>query len=92
MLYTFITESEGSTVVEQFDSASMPEALRKWNEASVASPGFTEDQLFDSGSGGPTAVQDRVATWCFSGINGSGKFLLAHIVATAVPVPLRKEA
>ena len=85
MLYTFLTETEGSTNVDQYDGSDVGEALRKWNRRSRLRPGFSEGQLFDQGRGGPTPIKGRKATWCYSGTNASGQFFLVHIVATAVP-------
>lgn len=83
MLYTFLTETNGSTVIDQFEGRDLAKALRRWNKLSPVRPGFTEDELFDSGRGGPTPVAGRKATWCFSGINSKGQFFLVHIVATS---------
>ncbi len=92
MLYTFLTETKGSTTIDQYEGSDVRDALRKWNRLSRLRPRFTEDQLFDSGRGGPTPIKKRKATWCFSGMNAPGQFFLVHIVATRALGPRRPPA
>jgi hypothetical protein len=77
MAFTFFSEKEGSTFIEQFSGKDLVEALADWYGRSIVEP--CEQLEGDD----PTSVDTVKNVWCISGHDTGGKFFLTHIVATA---------
>jgi hypothetical protein len=80
MLYTFVTESGGSTFIEQFHGNHVEDALVAWSHASTAHPHFERTRLVRKDR--PTPITGLRGTWCFSGVDKNDVKYLVHIVAT----------
>jgi hypothetical protein len=76
MVFTFFSEKEGSTLIEQFLGKDLREALVDWYRESIVKP---EAPLEDDEPACVTAVKN---VWCISGHDVGGKFYLTHIIAT----------
>ena len=77
ILFTFITEKEGGTYIEQFPGASLEEATLRWYKESETRPGeLLEDRW-------PVPIDGRKNVWCISGMDDQDVFFLANIVATS---------
>lgn len=77
MTFTFVTEKEGSTVIEQFKGADVEDATLRWLQGSQTHPG--EPLEGDV----PAPVETVENVWCTGGHDAQGTFFLVHIVATA---------
>src|SRR4051794_10720798 len=77
MVFTFFSEKEGSTLIEQFLGRDLREALVDWYRGSIVKPEAPFDE--DDEPARVTAVKN---VWCISGHDVDGKFYLTHIVAT----------
>jgi len=77
MVFTFFSEKEGSTLIEQFLGKDLREALVDWYRGSIVKPEapFDEDDE-------PARVLAVKNVWCISGHDVDGRFYLTHIVAT----------
>lgn len=78
LIFTFFSEKEGSTVIEQFSGEDLHQALLAWHEGSIVKPGMPLE------GDEPTPVETAKNVWCISGHDPEGKFFLTHIVATAL--------
>jgi len=76
--FTFLTEKEGSTIIEQFEGRDVTEATLNWFHGSETKPG----KLLEGDE--PTPINDVTNVWCISGIDNQGVFFLVHVVRTAV--------
>lgn len=76
LLFTFFTEKEGSTIIEQFRARSMQEAILNWYKQSQICPGEPV------GGGEPVSVDTVENVWCFSGLDPNGRLYLTHVIAT----------
>ena len=76
IVFTFFSEKEGSTLIEQFLGKDLREALGDWYRGSIIKPEapFEDDE--------PARVLTVKNVWCVSGHDVDGKFYLTHIVAT----------
>jgi hypothetical protein len=77
MVFTFFSEKEGSTLIEQFLGKDLREALADWYRGSIVKP---KAPLFEDDE--PARVLTVNNVWCISGYDIDGKFYLTHIVAT----------
>ena len=75
--FTFLTEKEGSTIVEQFTAHNLLDAVVRWVHESQTRPG--EPLEGDV----PTPVEGIENVWCTAGHDPQGSFYLVHIVATS---------
>lgn len=80
MLYTFITEKEGGTLLEQFRGKNVEDALLKWSHASESKPRFDKERLVDED--GPVQITGLKQAWCFTGVDKNDVSFLVHIIAT----------
>jgi hypothetical protein len=80
MLYTFITETGGATLVEQFSAVSIEEALLAWRRKTEGTTCRDTNQLFEDQA--PTPVSGLKHVWCYSRIDKKDTFQLIHIVTT----------
>ncbi len=76
LIFTFFSEKEGSTIVEQFSGNDLSEAVSRWYGNSIVSPEGASE------SDGLAPVHTVRNVWCMSGFDRQGKFFLTHIVAT----------
>ena len=74
--FTFLTEKEGSTIIEQFTGADVGEAVLSWHRNSLTQPGEPLE------GEEPTPVDTVENVWCIGGHDPRGAFFLVHIVAT----------
>jgi hypothetical protein len=74
--YTFFSEIEGSTLIEQFTGKDLGEAMAVWYRESKIKP----EEPMDGDE--PAPVQTVKNVWCTSGYDLKGKFYLTHIIAT----------
>ena len=80
MLFTFVTEVAGSTIVEQSDGSNVVDAVRRWVRSSAFGPEFNEDVVdIDA-----TPVSGVADVWCVSGLTKRGDFFISHVIATVV--------
>lgn len=79
MVFTFLSEKEGSTLIEQFLGKNLREALTDWYRGSIIKP---EAPFEDFEDDEPARVLTVKNVWCISGHDVDGKFYLTHIVAT----------
>lgn len=77
MTFTFFSEKDGSTLIEQFLGKDLREALADWYRGSIVKP---EAPLFEDDE--PASIVTVKNVWCISGHDINGKFYLTHIVAT----------
>lgn len=75
-VFTFFTEKEGSTIIEQFAGKSVREAILIWRSHSQAYPGAPLE------ADEPVPVDTVSNVWCISGLDPEGRLYLTHIVAT----------
>jgi hypothetical protein len=75
--FTFLTETKGSTIIEQFEGFDVQEAVSFWFRESEILPGEpSEGNVLSPITGIKNA-------WCTSGHDPHGSFFLVHIIATA---------
>ncbi len=79
--FTFLTEVQGTTLVEQVEAADLAESVRRWYAVSAARPDRNDAVAYELDN--PVSVQDVSLVWCLSGRTTSGQDFLAHIVETA---------
>jgi hypothetical protein len=77
-VFTFITEKEGSTIIEQFSGRDVVEATLRWYKGSETHPGEPLEGIEEAA----TPVTSVEGVWCTGGHDPGGKFFLTHIVAT----------
>jgi hypothetical protein len=82
MIFSFLTETAGSTVVEQFDAESLEAAMRAWFEKSSVHPGHMPSDLSHPSWVEPTPLAGLLNAWCYSGEDPKGVFYLVHVFAT----------
>lgn len=82
MLFTFITDREGATFAEQFDTGDLVDAVTMWMRTSTSAPRLSSQQMerFDT----PTPIDGLNNVWCFSIVDDNDMLFLAHIILTAV--------
>ena len=80
MLFTFITEKEGGTLLEQFRGKNVENALLRWSHASKSNPCFERDRM--AGEDGPVRITGLKRAWCFTGVDKTDTSFLVHIIAT----------
>jgi hypothetical protein len=80
MLYTFIIETGGATLVRQFSGESAREALLAWSRSAESQATTDFEHLLQED--GPTPVAGLKHVWCSSSIDRNDVFHLVHIVAT----------
>jgi len=81
MCYTFIAESNGSTLVEQFSGRDVRDALQTWTSGSKLGVCWDRETPLDEEQ--PTPVAGVRHVWCYSGVGRNDRFYLVHIVATS---------
>lgn len=81
-VYTFITEKEGSTIIEQFRGVDIREATLRWYRGSETKPG---EPLLEIEEDPPTPITGCKGVWCISGHDPEGRFFLTNVVATKGP-------
>ena len=77
--YVFVSEVNGSTIVEQFSAVALSVALIEWHKNSQVEPGdtfFLDD---------PTAVAGLTAVWCMSGFTIRNDSFLTHVILAGDP-------
>ena len=76
--YTFVTDKEGGTYIEQFKGGNIEEVVRTWHEKSHTIPGSYESYGMEV-----TAVSSVKNVWCIDGHDPAGHFYIVHIIATS---------
>ena len=76
-LYTFVTDKEGGTYIEQFKGVDIEEAVLTWHDKSHTIPGPYESLGMDV-----TRVSGVNNVWCVDGFDPAGRFYIVHIVGT----------
>jgi|CXWL01.1.fsa_nt_gi hypothetical protein len=79
-LFTFITEINGSTLVEQLEAATVRKACEIWHSVSQARPEPFRASLYTYIN--PTPIEDSLNAWCYGGQSAAGHAYLTNIVAT----------
>ena len=77
--YTFITEKEGSTIIEQFSGIDVREATLRWYQRSETNPGEPLEEIEEA-----TSISGVKGVWCTDGHDPKGTFFLTHIIATKI--------
>lgn len=80
MLYTFMTEVEGGTYIEQFVGKDIDDCLAQWIERSSTKPITSVHPVGSEDN--PTRVNEVSNVWCFDWVDDNDRFFLVHIVAT----------
>lgn len=83
MLFTFIAEHDGVTLLEQVVSPSLDGAVRRWNTRSGRTRIPADRLEMDE----PTPVEGLQRVWCFSGIDDDDKLYIVHVIETVSEVP-----
>ena len=76
-LYTFVTDKQGGTYIEQFSAADIDAAVRMWHDRSHTMPGPGDAEDLD-----PTLIKGMKKVWCIDGFDPAGVFYIVHIVET----------
>jgi len=79
MLYTFIIEHMGSTVLEQHYGKSTKEAFLNWR----ANSNFLNSGYFGDSDDYPVPVDGLKNVWCYSFLKKDESLILVHIIKTS---------
>lgn len=83
--FTFVTEMNGATIIEQVQGQDIEDAVRHWHQHSQAAPGPSSD------GSGPTLLEGAGNVWRISASETAILYYTAHIVATLVEERLDEE-
>ena len=82
MLYTFVTEFQRSTSVQQINADKLHDAVYRWLEINAhLQPAFLSDaNLYDDYA--PTEISGITNCWCLSFLDQHSKLVISNIVLT----------
>jgi len=80
MLFTFVTEVSGSTLIEQFVGSSLQQAIAKYRKETQARGRFIDIEI--DGRYDPTPITGTRNVWCITGLDPAKDLILTHIILT----------
>lgn len=80
--FTFVTEKDGGTIIEQVQSQDIEDAVLRWHQKSQAVPGPLSE------SSEPTLLEKAGSVWRTSGSDPAGTLYTSYIVATQTSSPV----
>jgi len=82
MLFTFIIEMHGETLIEQIRAIDVNSAVLAWEKESILN--LLLENRHEEAVVLPVPVKSCNNVWCYSVIDDKNMFYLVHIVLTAI--------
>lgn len=77
-IYTFVTDKDGGTYIEQFEGADLEDAVLRWHDQSHTTPG-----PYPSGDKILAPVPGIRGVWSLSGLDLDNRLYVTHVVPTS---------